>query len=163
MRSAARGRNSIAMVVSPWSAVTKTAISTEGMTGVAVHSAPLGLRKGGRPVIMGSRPWLFPSVPLGLNRILMQAVLIVARLSQSLLCVVGEITKQLRHLFKTQKEEIPRPVAMRRTLQTGRWGTSAVGEPTQNQMATNFEGNHRERGGGEFPRHSATQSTLGRT
>ena len=57
----------------------------------------------------------------------------------------------LRQIFETQKEEIPRPVAMRRTLQTGRWGTSAVGEPTQNQMAANFEGNHRERGGGVFP------------
>ena len=78
-------------------------------------------------------------------------MLIVARLSQSLLCVVGEIAKQLRQLFDTRKEEIPRPVAMRRTLQTGRWGTSAVGEPTQNQMAANFEGNHRERGGGVFP------------
>ena len=59
--------------------------------------------------------------------------------------------KTIGTIVRHSKEEIPRPVAMRRTLQTGRWGTSAVGEPTQNQVAANFEGNHRERGGGEFP------------
>ena len=35
------------------------------------------------------------------------AVLIVARLSQSLLCAVGEIAKQLGQLFDTQKKKYP--------------------------------------------------------
>ena len=96
--------------------------------------------------------------------------LIVARLSQSSLSPLSQdclnrypvswaksqnnwdnCSTLLDNCSTPKKEEIPRPVAMRRTLQTGRWGTSAVGEPTQNQMAANFEGIHRERGGGVFP------------